>query len=102
MAKRNSNGTFAAGSSGNPAGRPKRSEQEKEVIDEMCRLVPAALGTLNQMLTGENVPGYLRMKAAEIVFDRVCGKPMTALELDGYDDFQAMCETMSFFPKKSV
>ena len=31
MSKRNSNGTFAAGSSGNPAGRPKRTEQEKKI-----------------------------------------------------------------------
>ena len=98
MTKRNSNGTFAAGSSGNPSGRPRRSDQEKKVIEEMCRLAPVAVSVLENMLTDEETPGYLRMKAAEIIFDRVCGKPMTATELDGHDDFQEMIETMNFFP----
>lgn len=99
MTKRNRNGTFAVGESGNPAGRPKRSEQEKKTIDEMCRLAPMALDVLEQMLTDEDAPGYLRVKAAEIVFDRVLGKPMTATELDGYEDFQEMLETMNFLPR---
>lgn len=100
MPRRNSNGTFATGQSGNPAGRPKRSEQEKQVIEEMCLLVPDAVSVLKKMLTSTDAPAYLRLRAAEIVLDRVLGRPMTGMELDNYESGKAMEEMLGFFQGK--
>ena len=100
MSKRNSNGTFAAGESGNPAGRPKRTEQEKKIIEEMCLLVPQAVGILKGMLSNNEMPAYLRLRAAEIVLERVAGKPMTSLELDRYEDNQKIEELFGFMLDK--
>ena len=79
---RDCRGRFAPGQSGNKAGRPKRTEAEQEIIDSMVELVPGAVDVLRQTLADDNAPDYLRLRAAEIVLERVAGKPMTALELD--------------------
>ena len=100
MPKRDSNGRFAAGESGNPAGRPKRTEQEKKIIEEMCLLVPEAVGILKGMLSDDEMPAYLRLRAAEIVLERVAGKPMTSLELDRYEDNQKIEELFGFMLDK--
>ena len=82
MGSRDSKGRFAAGSSGNPAGRPKRTDREREIIESMGTLVPQAVTIVRDMLNDQKMPAYLRLRAAEIVFERVAGLPMTALELD--------------------
>jgi len=92
MGSRDSKGRFAAGSSGNPAGRPKRTDQEREIIESMGTLVPQAITIIRDMLGDKDVPAYLRIRAAEIVFERVAGKPMTGLELDRYEDNQRIEE----------
>ena len=42
---RNADGTFKKGSSGNPAGRPKRSDLEKAVLAEIYKLAPQAVSS---------------------------------------------------------
>lgn len=93
---RTADGRFRQGYSGNPAGRPKRSEQERTVIEEMCSLVPAALDALSKMLTDDNVPDYLRLRAAEIVFDRIAGRPMTSEEIRKKESDEAFDEMFGF------
>lgn len=93
---RNADGTYKKGCSGNPAGRPKRSEQEKEVIKAMGELAPKAVSILQSMLTNESTPAYLRLRAAEIVFDRVCGKPMTSQELEQQEKEEELDDMFGF------
>lgn len=96
MTKRKSNGTFAAGSSGNPAGRPKRTDQEREIIESMGTLVPQAVTIVRDMLNDQKMPAYLRLRAAEIVFERVAGKPMTSMEMDHLESNRKIDELFGF------
>ena len=66
---------FKPGQSGNPSGRPKRTQSEKNVIDQMWDLTPDAVDVLRKMLNSPRTPAAVRLKAAEIILDRTCGKP---------------------------
>lgn len=83
--RRNSNGTFAKGSSGNPSGRPKRSDVEIEVVQAICELAPKAVEALKTLIEAEDTPPNVRMKAIETVIERCCGKAMDAQKLDDYE-----------------
>ena len=85
MTKRNKDGTFAKGSSGNPQGRPKRSEAETELMQSIVSLSQLAYTTLKALLEDETTPANIRFRAVELVIDRICGKPMTGKELDDYE-----------------
>lgn len=85
MTKRNKDGTFAKGSSGNPQGRPKRSETELALIQNICSLADTAFNTLKSLLEDDTTPANIRFRAAELVIERTCGKAMNAKELDDYE-----------------
>ena len=71
---------FKPGQSGNPGGRPKKSEEQRN-LEEMCRAkTPEALATiLSIMDTGENERN--RLSAAEFVIERGWGKAAQAVDL---------------------
>ena len=96
MGNRDSKGRFSAGSSGNPAGRPKRTDQEREIIESMGTLVPQAVTIVRDMLNDQKMPAYLRLRAAEIVFERVAGKPMTSMEMDHLESNRKIDELFGF------
>lgn len=75
---RDQNGRFVKGHSGN-GGRPKLPEE----VREMCRaLTPEAIRTAERiMLDGEAKPAD-RLKAAEIILDRGCGKPAQSVAIE--------------------
>lgn len=85
MTKRNKDGTFAKGSSGNPQGRPKRSEAETELMQSIVSLSQLAFSTLKALLESEETPANIRFRAAELVIERICGKSMTIKEIDDYE-----------------
>jgi len=83
---RNSDGTFRKGSSGNPAGRPKRSDLEKAVLAEIYRLAPQAVSSLKKLLTADDTPPNIRLRAVEIVVNRICGTALNSDALEEYED----------------
>lgn len=84
--ERNSDGTFKKGNSGNPAGRPKRSDLEKAVLAEIYKLAPQAVSSLKKLLEDEEVPPNIRLRAVEIVINRICGTALNADALEEYED----------------
>ena len=89
---RNSNGQFARGSSGNPSGRPKRTEKEIEMLASLYDLSELAVETVHDIMTDKEINPSVRLKASEIIIDRICGKVMDAKKLDQYDDLQMINE----------
>ena len=72
--ERKPNGQFAKGSSGNPSGRPKLNESERQTISSICDLAPKAVQELSNILNSKKTSKMVKLKAIEIVLDRVCGK----------------------------
>ena len=75
---------FQPGQSGNPSGRPRKTEEQLKLV-EMCKeRTPEALGTILEIMqAGENERN--RLSAAQYVLDRGWGKPVQATEVTGKD-----------------
>jgi hypothetical protein len=81
--KRTGNKTsFKPGQSGNPNGRPKRTEAEKKVLEEIKNLAPSVPGVLNEILHDKDSSPAYRLRAAEIILDRACGKAEAYVAVD--------------------
>lgn len=65
------------GQSGNPSGRPKRSDVETAALTQIYELAPMAVQTLREVMSDEKAPANVRFRCAELVIERVCGKAMT-------------------------
>ena len=74
-------GRFKPGESGNPSGRPKRTAEEKDVLEQIKKLAPKAVQVLEEMLNDEKIAPAYRIKAAEIVLDRVVCKAETMVRM---------------------
>jgi hypothetical protein len=73
---------FAAGKSGNPGGRAKRTQEELDLIEACKKRVPDALNVIGQIMEhGENERN--RLSAAEYIIDRAYGKAVQQTELTG-------------------
>jgi hypothetical protein len=75
---------FKPGQSGNPGGRPPKTEEQR-TLETMCReRTPEALATvLTIMGAGENERN--RLSAAQFVIERGWGKAVQSLEHSGKD-----------------
>jgi hypothetical protein len=70
---------FAAGQSGNPGGRPKRTEEELDLIAACKDRSPAALAVIESiMLEGENERN--KLSAAMAIIERGYGKPKETVD----------------------
>ena len=88
MAKRDSNGRFVTGESGNPRGREKKGETMTDVLREyaerlekykgrkMKRKRLLALSMFTRAINGDTV-------AAKYIYDRIDGKPLQKHEFGG-------------------
>lgn len=96
-------GLFKKGRSGNPSGRRKKTEEEKQ-LEELCKAkTKDALSTiLAIMQNGENERN--RLAAAQYVIDRGWGKARQEVEHSGKDGQPIQMNMVVEFvrPKKSV
>ena len=81
--KRDAHGRFVKGTSGNPRGRPKSDEEIKEALK---LLVPRAVEVLREIIENPGARDQDRIRAIEIVFDRVYGKPFQQVAVDETSD----------------
>jgi hypothetical protein len=71
--KRTDRGTFPAGVSGNPSGRPRA---DVDVISLARQHTPNAIATLAMLMADKNQSGAVRMQCAVALLDRGHGRPM--------------------------
>ena len=79
--KRNA-GQFQPGQSGNPSGRPKKTEEEKEALEQIRALAPKAVEQLAAILNSNTASLYAKLQAIDIVLNRTYGRPDAALKLE--------------------
>lgn len=73
--KRNAKGQFTKGTKGgNPTGRPKMPLDAKQ---RLISMLPAALDTVQEIISDPRAKPETRMRAAEIVLERNLGKAVT-------------------------
>ena len=71
---------FVKGKSGNPSGRPKKDPIAHELFSKR---VSQAIAAVDACLASDDLE--LRLRAAEVVFARVWGKPPQAVALTDAD-----------------
>lgn len=72
---------FQPGVSGNPSGRPKRTQEEKDALQAIRELAPAAVAKLKKILDSEKVAPAVKLRACEIILDRTYGKAESAVKV---------------------
>lgn len=60
--------------SGNPAGRPKQTQEQKDALAELRRAAPKAIETLIEIMGNKKARGADRLKAAEMAIQYTYGK----------------------------
>lgn len=78
---REKTGRFAKGTSGNPSGRPRRTDAERALLEELYLLAPQAANAIRQILEDETCPPNVRLRACEVILERCCGRPMNITQI---------------------
>jgi hypothetical protein len=73
-------GQFQKGQSGNPGGRPKKTPDQREVIELAKEAAPRAIGRLVELVG--NADPRVAISAATAVLERAYGKPTQPLAND--------------------
>jgi hypothetical protein len=74
---------FQPGQSGNPGGRPRKSDDDRKV-EKLARSYGAeALRTLASIMRSKKAPASARSAAAQAILDRGFGRPVHAVKHGG-------------------
>lgn len=71
-------GSFKPGQSGNPGGRPKRTQEERDALEAIRKLSAEVPGKLREMLCDPHTPPAVRLRVCELILDRAYGKARRA------------------------
>lgn len=74
--------SFKPGQSGNPRGRPKMTDAEKDVLAEIKSLAADVPDKLRALLDGKKTPAAVKLKAIELILDRTYGKPDSTVRVE--------------------
>ena len=64
---------FKPGKSGNPGGRPKKTQEQKDALQMIRDLAPLAAQKLRDIIEAHDVRAADQLRAIEIILDRAYG-----------------------------
>lgn len=73
---------FAPGESGNPGGRPRLKQEQRDALEAIRDLAPQTPAILSAIMADAGAPPAQRLKAVEMILDRTYGKPDMAVRLE--------------------
>lgn len=65
---------FVKGQSGNPGGRPKVTQEQRDALEAVRALAMEASEVLHLLMTDKKTPAAVRLRAVMEIFDRTYGK----------------------------
>ena len=74
--------SFKPGQSGNPNGRPKRTAEEKDALEQIRKLAPRVPAMLQEIMEDKNASPAYKLKVADIILERTYGKAEAAVRVD--------------------
>ena len=74
--------SFKPGQSGNPRGRPKMTDEERDVLAEIKSLAADVPNKMRAMLNSAKTPPAVKVKICEIILDRTYGKPDSTVKVE--------------------
>lgn len=77
--------SFKKGVSGNPKGRPKLSEDQKDALTKIKELAPMAVDVAEKLLKDGDVAPAVKVKLIDMILDRTYGKPYQSVEIKADD-----------------
>lgn len=72
---------FKKGQTGNPNGRPKKTQEELNLVAACKAKTPAALAVIEQIME-KGQSERTRLAAAQAIIERAYGKPKETVEMD--------------------
>lgn len=73
---------FKPGQSGNPSGRPKKTGEEKEILESLKALGPKAVEAAESILASERVSAVAKVQVISLILSYAVGKPETIVKLN--------------------
>lgn len=74
--------SFKPGQSGNPAGRPRKTPEQKDALAAIRDLAPNAASVLQEIMSDPSAPAAARIRAAVEILDRTYGKAETPIKVE--------------------
>lgn len=72
-------GSFKAGKSGNPGGRPKKTQEELDLVAACKQKTPAALAVIESIMM-EGQSDKAKLSAAQFIIERAYGKAVQQVD----------------------
>ena len=73
---------FKKGQSGNPAGRPKMTDAQKDALEQIKGLAPLAAEKMKNILESDKTSVYAKIQVITLILNRTYGLPESSVRLN--------------------